>query len=118
MVEHMTDYFGIITKYFGDKLEYRNGSLSEYFICDTTVIWNSNTKNMYIGAIGNSYWSFFYKAPYARLYIVSDKLEPEDLDPNKSLTVYMDDVCKAIATGGVTGLSTLYDIMYMEKVLQ
>lgn len=113
----MTDYFGIITKYFGDKLEYTNGSLCEYFICDTTVMWNSNDKNMYIGASCNSYWSFVYKAPYARLYM-SDKLEPEDLDPSKSLTVYMDDICKVIATGGVTGLSALYDIMYMEKVLQ
>ena len=114
----MTDYFGIMTKYFGDKLEYSNGSLHRYRICDTIVIWDSFYKNMYVGAACNSDWSFVYKAPYARLYIVSDQLEPEDLDSSKSLTVYMDDICKAIAGAGVTGLSALYDIMYMEEVLR
>lgn len=114
----MTDYFGIITKYFDDKLEYRNGSSSRYLICDTVVLWDSYHKNMCIGAACNSYWGFVYKAPYARLYIVSDKLEPEDLDPSKSLTIYMDDICKAIAAGGITGLSALYDVLYMEKTLQ
>ena len=115
----MTDYFGIITKYFGGKqdLEYRNGSLSKYYICDTTVMWNSNDKNMYIGVSCNSHWSFVYKAPFSRLYVMN-MLDPDYLDPNKSLTIYMDDICKAIATGGITGLRALYDIMYMDKVLQ
>ena len=114
----MTDYFGIITKYFDDKLEYRNGSLSRYLICDTVVLWDSYYKIMYIGAACNSDWSFIYKSPYSRLYIVTDKYEPEDLDPSRSLTIYMDDICKAIAGGGVTRLSALYDIMYMEETLQ
>ena len=114
----MTDYFGIITKYFDDKLEYRNGFSSRYLICDTVVLWDFYHKNMCIGAACNSYWGFVYKAPYARLYIVSDKLEPEDLDPSKSLTIYMDDICKAIAGGGVTGLSALYDVLYMEEILR
>ncbi len=114
----MTDYFEIITKYFDSKLKYKNGFLYGYRICDTRVLWDSNDKNMYIGTACNSDWSFIYKAPFSRLYIVTDKLEPEDLDPSKSLTVYIDDICKAIAKGGVTGLSALYDIMYMENVLQ
>ena len=116
----MTDYSGIITKYFGGKQdsEFRNGFLSKYFICDTTVMWNSNDKNMYIGASGNSHWSFVYKAHYTRLYSVTGKLDSMDLDPRKSLIIPMDDICKAIATGGVTGLRSLYDVMYMDKVLQ
>ena len=114
----MTDYFGIITKYFDGKLQNRNCSLYWYRICDTIVMWDSEYKDMYVGAACNSGWSFIQKAPYARLYIVTDKLEPEDLDSSKSLTVYMDDICKAIAGAGVTGLSALYDIMYMEEVLR
>lgn len=116
----MTDYFGIITKYFGGKQdsEFRNGFLSKYFIGDTTVMWNSNDKNMYIGASGNSYWSFVYKAHYTRLYSVTGKLDSTDLDPRKSLIISMDNICKAIAIGGVTGLRSLYDVMYMDKVLQ
>lgn len=114
----MTDYFGIITKYFDDKLTFKSKSLCLYLICDTVVQWDSYSKIMYVGIEYTSEWSFIYKAPCARLYIVTDKLEPEDLDPGKSLTVYMDDICKAIARGGVTGLSALYDIMYMEKVLR
>lgn len=115
----MTDYFGIIAKYFGGKQdsEFRNGFLSKYFIGDTTVMWNSNDKNMYIGASGNSHWSFVYKAHYTRLYSVTGKLDSTDLDPRKSLIISMDDICKAIATGGVTGLRSLYDVMYMDKVL-
>ena len=113
----MTDYFGIITKYFDDRLEYRSDSTSRYFICDTVVLWDSYYKTMYIGAANSSDWSFVYKAPYSRLYIVTDKLEPENLDPGGSLTVYMDDICKAIAGGGITGLSALYDILFMDKVL-
>ena len=114
----MTDYFGIITKYFDGKLEYKTGGLYRYRICDTTILWDSFDKKIYVGNASNFGWSFIYKAPFSRLYIVTDMLEPEDLDPSKSLTVYIDDICKAIVTGGVTGLSALYDIMYMENVLQ
>lgn len=114
----MTDYLGIINKYFDDKLEYRNSSLSQYLICDTVVLWDSDSKIMYVGVACNSDWSFIYKCPYSRLYIVTDKLEPEDLDPSRSLTVYIDDICKAIASGGVTGLSALYDILFMEETLR
>lgn len=114
----MTDYFGIITKYFDSMQEIMIGSLYKYFICDTTVMWNSNDKNMYIGATCNSHWSFVYEAHYSRLYSVTGKLDSTDLDPSKSVIVYMDDICKAITTGGITGLRALYDIMYMDKVLQ
>jgi len=79
----MTDYFGIITKYFDGKQEFENGFLKKYFIGDTTVMWNSNDNNMYIGATCNSHWSFIYKAHYSRLYKVTGKLDSTDLDPSK-----------------------------------
>lgn len=116
----MTDYSGIITKYFDGKQEpeFRNGSLSKYYIGDTSVMWDSYHKNMYIGATCNSFWSFVYNATYTKLYKVTGKLDSTDLDPSKALIIHMDDICKAISTGGITGLRSLYDIMYMDKVLQ
>ena len=45
----MTDYFGIITKYFNDKLTFKSKSLCLYLICDTVVQWDSYSKIMYVG---------------------------------------------------------------------